>query len=409
MEISDNNSKKVITTQSSLMEDEIEENDAAKEKELNPCTANGCAMKSNDLMLKCTECKHFTHFECTKLPAYQLFLYKTSKRRFICESCAGPVPDEFLERANQVNNFLNLKELIKSLQESLTAKSEESKSFLEKAREVKHQNTILKQKIKDMEDQQVLVTKKINEQDKYISGYRSPKKTMEKDLLKSIEDLLETKLVDIEERLKQSVLNELENNKKAIGDKLDTVINDNKSYAESVKGNLNDSEAASSGVTSFKLILEDARNDQLIEEKEKEKRANNFIIHGLEEKGDNTDTIQNNDTVMIELFFKKINIQARPTKFYRLGKSENKKRPLKIEMSNIVEKDSVMKNLNLLKGTEEELGKLSVKDDFTKTEREQVRKFVNIAKERNTNDSSNYWVVRGTPKNGLSLVKLTRR
>ena len=42
--------------------------------------------------------------------------------------------------------------------------------------------------------------------------------------------------MDVEERLKQSVIKELSNNKKIIDDKLDTFIKDNKSYAESVKG-----------------------------------------------------------------------------------------------------------------------------------------------------------------------------
>ena len=68
-----------------------------------------------------------------------------------------------------------------------------------------------------------------------------------------------------------------------------------------------------------------------------------------------------------------------------------------------------MKNLNLLKGTEDQLGKLSVKEDLTMSERVQVKKFVDMAKEKNTNDSPHHWVVRGTPKNGLRLVKLTRQ
>ena len=80
-------------------------------------------------------------------------------------------------------------------------------------------------------------------------------------------------------------------------------------------------------------------------------------------------------------------------------------------MVSSIERDLVMKNLNRLKGTEEELGKLNVKEDYTKKEREQIRNFVDIAKAKNIeeNDPSYYWVIRGTPKNGIRLVKLTRR
>ena len=160
--------------------------------------------------------------------------------------------------------------------------------------------------------------------------------------------------------------------------------------------------------TEFQSILQEARNEQLVEEKEKEKRMNNFIIHGLHEKDDNTDAIHTNDASTVEIFFK--NIQARPTKYTRLGKPmPDKNRPLKVEMKNIAERDMVMDNLKHLKGTEEELGRLSVREDVTQNERDQVKKFVDKVRSRNVEDSSQYWVVRGTPKNGLRLVPLARQ
>ena len=70
--------------------------------------------------------------------------------------------------------------------------------------------------------------------------------------------------------------------------------------------------------------MQDAKNDQLLEEKEREIRSKNFIIHGLEEnfiihrleeKGEGNDAIKINDAKTTELFFEKINIEARPTKF----------------------------------------------------------------------------------------------
>ena len=118
-------------------------------------------------------------------------------------------------------------------------------------------------------------------------------------------------------------------------------------------------------------------NLQLLQEKEREKRSVNLIIHGLEEKGNDANEINNNDEAM--------------------------------EMVNNTDRDAVMKNHKLLKGTEEELGKLSVREDYTKNEREQIKKLVDIAKDKNAEDCSYHWVVRGSPRNGLHLVKLTRR
>ena len=164
------------------------------------------------------------------------------------------------------------------------------------------------------------------------------------------------------------------------------------------------------GHMEFPSILHEARNEQLVEEKEKEKRINNFITHGLQEKGDNTDAIHTNDASTVEIFFKKINIQACPAKYTRLGKPmPDKTRPLKVEMNNNAERDMVMDNLKHLKGTEEELGRLSVRENLTQNERDQVKKFIDKARSRNVEDSSQYWVVRGTPKNGLRLVPLARQ
>ena len=111
-------------------------------------------------------------------------------------------------------------------------------------------------------------------------------------------------------------------------------MKDNKSYAESVSAK--ESAPCASGVDDFKSILVEARNNQLLEEKEREKRRVNLIIHGLEEKGSDANEINNTDEAMVDLFFEKIIVVARPTKFYRLGKPDpNKIRPLKLEMVTI--------------------------------------------------------------------------
>ena len=152
------------------------------------------------------------------------------------------------------------------------------------------------------------------------------------------------------------------------------------------------------------------KNEQLLEEKERLIRSKNLIIFGVAETGDDTDDVKNNDGIMIGKFFEAITVQAKPLNFFRLGKPETDKiRLLKLEMASCTERNFVMKNLKLLKGTEKELRKLNVKEDYTKNERVQIKKFVDTSKNAEENDPSHYWVVRGTPKNGISLVKLARR
>ena len=208
-----------------------------KAHQLSACAATGCAVDADQLMVKCNECKLFTHSRCTKLPAYQLLVFKTCKPRYVCETCAGPVPEDFLKCINQMNVNSNLQGVIDSLQESLSLKTDESNSFLGQTRELKHQITELKQKIKDMEHQHASMTTKLKEYEVSPSILpRTPRKVSEKDFLKSIVTIIETKLVMVEEQLKQSITNELEKSKRTIDNKLYTIMKDNKSYAESVKG-----------------------------------------------------------------------------------------------------------------------------------------------------------------------------
>ena len=272
-----------------------------------------------------------------------------------------------------------MQDVIKSLQETLSLKTDENNLFLEQTTDLEHQITVLKQKIKDTEHHAFVTTQLDEHEVSHISPCllpRTPRRVSEKDFLKSIETILETKLVNVEERLKQSITNELEKSKRTIDNKLDTIMKDNKSFADSVKGSVGVKENVprTSEVNDFKSILVEARNGQLLEKKEMEKRSINLIIHGLKENGNDANEVNKNDEAMVDLFFEKINVEVRPTKFYRLGKPDpNKIRPLKLEMVNSTDRDAVMKKLKLLKVTEEELGKLSVREDYTKNEREQIK------------------------------------
>ena len=81
---------------------------------------------------------------------------------------------------------------------------------------------------------------------------------------------------------------------------------------------------------------------------------------------------------------------------------------MKIEMKSKNDKDIVMSNLKRLKGTENELGKISITDDYTNGERDLIKIWVNKAAEKSAQDSNYVYKVRGNPKNGLGLVSFTR-
>ena len=347
------------------------------------------------------------------LPAYQLHQFnQKGYRKYICGSCTVDIPNDIKEHSfeNEPNEELQVCII------EHTKVIDQNRSMGRKIDELEKRQELLRKVIKDQKQQLNSKIKTLRKeiqklQIKYHLGTVKLHRA-KKIFLISIENLLDKKLENIAEKIKKSVLNELTDNSKNIDQKLNEVIDGNKSYAKSVKVSHIDKESNLKGAKEFKSILNDVKNEQLLEEKERLIRSKNLIIFGVAETGDDADDVKNNDGIMIGKFFEAITVQAKPLNFYRLGKPETDKiRPLKLEMASSTERNFVMKNLKLLKGTEKELGKLSVKEDYTKNERVQIKKFVDTAKAKNAeeNDPSHYWVVRGTPKNGISLVKLARR
>lgn len=88
----------------------------------------------------------------------------------------------------------------------------------------------------------------------------------------------------------------------------------------------------------------------------------------------------------------------------------NKNRPLKVVLSTSEEKNKVLYSMKNLKGNEFYKG-ISVTDDYTINEREMIREFVkkaNAENEKESKDSNYIWRVRGCPKNGLTIKRLTK-
>ena len=94
----------------------------------------------------------------------------------------------------------------------------------------------------------------------------------------------------------------------------------------------------------------------------------------------------------------------------RLGAPERSdKRPIKVIIKTKEDQQKVMNSLRKLKGTEDEFGKISVTEDYTQTERKQIEEWVKKAKEQSANDEKYIYKVRGTPKNGIHLMRVVRK
>ena len=68
-----------------------------------------------------------------------------------------------------------------------------------------------------------------------------------------------------------------------------------------------------------------------------------------------------------------------------------------------------MKNLGRLKGTERFFGKISVKDDYTTQERENIRQLTDRAKMQSNENPDRIFKVRGDSKNGWKVVSFLRK
>ena len=125
--------------------------------------------------------------------------------------------------------------------------------------------------------------------------------------------------------------------------------------------------------TNIKILMREAKNDEKVEENEREKRSRNIIIHGAEEVGESLEEIKKEDAQYVSDILNEIGSSVKPNFITRLGvKSKEKNRPIKIVLKSKSDKDSVMKNLGRLKGTEDFFGKISVKDDYTTQERDNI-------------------------------------
>ena len=106
-----------------------------------------------------------------------------------------------------------------------------------------------------------------------------------------------------------------------------------------------------------------------------------------------------------------LRLEVMPEQIVRLGKKvTDKDRPLRIKMKDERVRDTIISRLTYLKDAEEKFSKISVTYDYTVEERQLIKTWVDKAKEKSEKETENFiWKLRGDPKNGLRLMKVTKR
>jgi len=219
----------------------------------------------------------------------------------------------------------------------------------------------------------------------------------------------------IEERMHCGFNSIQENMEKFIKDKLveikdpDTTMEDVPELPSPIEQRRSYANVASRSADSqnFRDIMLATKNKELVEQSAKRQRAKNLIIHGKEEQ------TPEEDSLFVREMLKELQIGAITAKqIERIGAADpNKGRPIKIVFNNEDEQQKVFLNLRNLKGMNL-YKKISIREDYTFTERSLVKNFIQQAKLKNQEEdiknSNIIWRVRGTPKNGLTLKKFTR-
>ena len=357
------------------------------------CTPTNCKYDNDKYKLECAECIRLAHYGCTSLPTYQLQLFLTKcYRKFICFKCVEIPSYLHAISLNQDKSEQNkLREELRKLAEQL----DKHKKELTKLDKHKENEAHLKIVIKELEGE-------LREQEERFAEVGNP----DYDALTKIEGSMKKQIKQLGENLMKNLLNELQDSKREMGEKLNHVMIQTKSYAESVQNSSQEKNQTPNGTNiDFRAIMEETKNAKLVEEKEKRLRSKNFIIHGVEKSpSDNKDDAIKSDDIYINNFIVALKVTSTVKSASRIGlPAQYKNRPIKVVMNTEEERNRILSNLRNLKDIPE-YKTISVTEDYTITERRMSKDWPDKVKEKNNNESPDFkfvWRVRGSPKNGL--------
>lgn len=419
------------------------------------CTENNCLINpdydDNKTTLLCKICKRKVHHKCSLLPPYQLQRYITFRERFnpyICSNCIQ-VPENIRNSQSQhlfdtVEKFNEheIKEELEVLKETIGNKDAEIEQLKERLSKLedKDKTTQQKQKKRKINEDERTVDESTEEQCETVTSKDKDLAMKEKQisLLAQENESLNVRLTEREQALHESLKQLADADTPVVGiDKVEKIINDKMNTMqtklfEMINKKLDDNSANSNNTTTvsyaavtngskaeedlrkqqmkpmienFRTIMMATKNEELAEIRDKKERSRNLIIHGKEESEDNQV-----DTLFVQNLIQAIGSNYVPKSIMRIGRTENKKRPIKVVFQSNEERDNLLNNLRNLKGNNDFKG-ISITEDYTLAEREIIKEYNRDAKEKNAAEpeNSNYiWRVRGTPKNGLIIKRFTK-
>ena len=300
------------------------------------------------------------------------------------------------------------------LELSLLNKCNDTKTMKKRKREDDIEDVINVEMIANSADKDILIKELTDENEslkKRAVGFKQCM-PMEDKAVEARRSLPQPTTTMIEE-IRSSINDQLGNIKEAIGsmidEKLERKLGNRKSETYAGKAAVNGG-SIQEEVSNFRDVIAAAKNEELAEDRERNFRLNNLIIHGREDVEDAEQADQ--DNIFFDNFVKDLCIGSVQAKsITRIGqKCDGKKRPIKVTLPSHDIKEKIMRNLKNLKN--KGYTRISITDDYTVSERKIIKDFVEKAKDSNSKepaDSENIWVVRGCPKNGLFLKRLIKK
>ena len=151
-------------------------------------------------------------------------------------------------------------------------------------------------------------------------------------------------------------MNELQDSKREMEEKLNHAMIQTKSYAESVQNTSQVKNQTSNGTCiDFRAIMEETKNAELVAEKEKELHWKNLVIHVVEESSsDNKDDAIKFDDVYINNFVAALKLTSTVKSASRIGRQvQDKNQSIKVAVNTEEKRNRISSNLRNLKGIPE--------------------------------------------------------
>ena len=217
------------------------------------------------------------------------------------------------------------------------------------------------------------------------------------------------KVVDQIQELKKQI-ESIDNKRTALEDKLEVkeltkAFLKDESWSDVVKREVvNNLQNMKENISEIGKVAEQTRT-QVEEVQDKELRRKNVIIYRVEESDAQlfNDRLRH-DTDLVNEMINYVTVidsnDIKLTKIIRLGKRESDKtRPLLIQFDEMMQKNLLMQGTYKLKDAPAKLKAMIVTHDLTSGEREECKRLVQEAKDKEEHDVSGEWVyrVRGSP------------